>query len=151
MIADARFDCGDRVRVVRTVRNDGTFPGCRTGQVLVRRGSLGYVCDVGAFLQDQVIYAVDFLNAGRVVGCREVELIPADAPWTAHRFDVRDRVAADRILAVGGKGVAAAGEVGEVVALVGDDPAAPACDEEFAAGTFRVPESVLDAAAEEGT
>ena len=33
-----RFEYGDGVRVLRNIRNDGTFPGARTGALLVRRG-----------------------------------------------------------------------------------------------------------------
>jgi hypothetical protein len=57
------------VRVLRNVRNDGTFPGLNLGAPLVRRGSTGYVCDLGLFLQDQIIYTVHFLaedQAGRL-------------------------------------------------------------------------------------
>ena len=57
-----RFDYGDEVRVVRNVRNDGTYPGLDVGAFLVRRGSTGYVMNVGTFLQDHVIYSVHFLN-----------------------------------------------------------------------------------------
>ena len=74
-----RFDYGDAVRVVRTVRNDGTFPGMDTGDVLVRQGSVGHVRNVGTFLQDQIIYAVHFLEVDRTVGCREEELLDARA------------------------------------------------------------------------
>ena len=55
-----RFEYGEAVRVIRNVRNDGTFPGEPTGRLLIRRGSIGYVRDVGTFLQDQLIYSVDF-------------------------------------------------------------------------------------------
>ena len=81
MILEPRFACDDAVRVIRNLRNDGTYPGEDTGTVLVRRGSIGYVCELGVFLQDQIIYTVHFLDSGgRLVGCRETELIPADAP-----------------------------------------------------------------------
>ena len=66
-----RFDYGDEVRVRRNVRNDGTFPGAEVGRLLVRRGSTGFVRDLGTFLQDQVIYSVHFLAEDRLVGCRE--------------------------------------------------------------------------------
>ena len=66
-----RFDYGAEVRVTRSVRNDGTFPGLPTGALLVRRGSVGFVRDVGTFLQDQIIYTVHFLQDDRIVGCRE--------------------------------------------------------------------------------
>ena len=76
MILEPRFACDDAVRVIRNIRNDGTYPGQLTGALLVRRGSIGYVRHIGVFLQDQIIYTVHFLEAGnRIVGCRETELI----------------------------------------------------------------------------
>ncbi len=47
-----RYNYGVAVRVIRNVRNDGTYPGMDTGDFLVRRGSVGYVVNVGTFLQD---------------------------------------------------------------------------------------------------
>jgi hypothetical protein len=73
-----RWDYGDAVRVTRNVRNDGTFPGAAVGDLLVRRGRIGHVRNVGTFLQDQIIYAVHFLDEERIVGCREEELIGLD-------------------------------------------------------------------------
>jgi nitrogen fixation protein NifZ len=75
---EQRFDFGEAVRLTRNVRNDGTFPGLEVGNLLIRRGSVGYVMNVGTFLQDQVIYTVNFLDHGRIVGCREEEQQPAD-------------------------------------------------------------------------
>ena len=89
-----RWHEGDVVRVIRNVRNDGTFSGANTGDLLVRRGRIGHVRDVGTFLQDQIIYSVHFLDEGRVVGCREEELIGIDEPWIESRFEVRQRVCA---------------------------------------------------------
>lgn len=57
---NARWDYGEAVRLTRNVRNDGTYPGLDPGDPLVRRGSIGYVVDVGTFLQDQIIYSVNF-------------------------------------------------------------------------------------------
>lgn len=56
------FDYEDAVRVTRTIRDDGSFPGKSRGDVLIRKGAIGYVRDIGTFLQDQVIYQVHFLN-----------------------------------------------------------------------------------------
>lgn len=145
MPMDARYDFGDAVRVIRNVRNDGTFPGRATGELLVRRGRVGYVKDMGVFLQDQVIYSVDFLDIGRVVGCREQELIPADAPWVETRFDVRDKVAATKTLAIGGQPVAEIGAIGEVMQVFRDDPDAVVYHVAFAGGVFAVPDSALEA------
>ena len=38
-----QFEYGDEVRVIRNVRNDGTYPGMDTGSLLIRRGSVGCV------------------------------------------------------------------------------------------------------------
>ncbi len=94
-----RWDYGDAVRVTRNVRNDGTFPGIHVCELLVRRVSIGPVRSVGTFLQDQIIYSVHFLDEGRVVGCREEELIGLDEPWIESRFEVRQKVRAARALA----------------------------------------------------
>ncbi len=62
------FDYGDRVRVLRNLRNDGTYPGMDVGKLLVRRGSVGFVRDRGTFLQDQIIYSVHFRADDKLVG-----------------------------------------------------------------------------------
>jgi len=142
MIA-ARYDYGAAVRVVRNLRNDGTFPGRATGELLVRRGRIGYVRDVGTFLQDQVIYSVHFLDVNRVVGCREQELIPADDPWVDSAFDSRDKVAAAKALALGGETVVEVGEIGEVMQVLRDAPGEVAYHVAFGEHVYAVPESAL--------
>lgn len=112
-----RWSLGDVVRVTRNVRNDGTFLGAQTGDLLVRRGRVGHVRDIGSFLQDQIIYSVHFLDEGRVVGCREEELIGIDEPWIESRFEVRQRVCAARALAIRGEVRVPPGSPGEVVNL----------------------------------
>jgi len=120
---NARWDYGEAVRLTRNVRNDGTYPGMDPGDFLVRRGSVGYVIDVGTFLQDQVIYSVNFLDEGRVVGCREEELIGADDPWTPSRFEFREKVQAVKGLSVGGEVLLEPGAAGEVMKVIRDNPA----------------------------
>jgi nitrogen fixation protein NifZ len=120
---NARWDYGEAVRLTRNVRNDGTYPGMDPGEFLVRRGSVGYVIDVGTFLQDQVIYSVNFLDEGRVVGCREEELIGADDPWTPSRFEFREKVRAIKGLSVGGEVLIETGASGEVMKVIRDNPA----------------------------
>jgi len=142
-----RFDYGEAVRVTRNLRNDGTFPGERTGTLLVRRGSLGYVRDVGTFLQDQLIYTVHFLDADRLVGCRSEELQRADDPWVASRFETRERVAAARPLGRSGRVLVEAGEIGEVLKVIREDDPAVSYQVLFAGRPLLlVPESALDAA-----
>lgn len=143
MMLEPRFACDDAVRVIRNIRNDGTYPGQPTGAVLVRRGSVGYVRHVGVFLQDQLIYSVHFLEADqRIVGCREVELIPADAPWIPNRFERSERVTALRTLAIKGAVVATAGAVGEIMAVIRDST--PICYHVlFDKRVLHVPEEAL--------
>ena len=69
---------GTKVRATRLVRNDGTFAGKEIGEVLVKKGELGYVRDVGTFLQRHYVYAVEFLERGAVVGMRARELQDAE-------------------------------------------------------------------------
>ncbi len=143
-----RFDYGERVRVTRNVRNDGTYPGLDTGTLLVRRGSVGYVRNVGTFLQDQIIYSVHFLDAGRLVGCREEELIPGGEPWVPSRFEFRDSVAPRMALAVAGEVVARPGDVGEVLKVVRDAPGGVIYHVRFPGRTLVVPEASLEPAPE---
>jgi nitrogen fixation protein NifZ len=144
-----RFAYGARVRVVRNLRNDGTFPGIDTGVVLVRCGSVGYVRDVGTYLQDQIIYAVVFPDADRVVGCREAELIDADAPWTPSLFEARDKVVARLTLAIRGEVVVEARGAGEVVEVLRDLPDGIVYHVRFGARILQVPESALAPLAKE--
>jgi nitrogen fixation protein NifZ len=138
-----RFDYGDEVRVIRNLRNDGTYPGQDTGNLLVRRGETGFVRDIGTFLQDQIIYTVDFVDAGRQVGCRDAELIPADATWNPSRFEFRDRICARQPLALQGEIVVNAGQRGEIECVLLGDDGAPLYEVRFAGLTLLVPESGL--------
>ncbi len=147
MILEPRFACDDAVRVIRNLRNDGTYPGEDTGTVLVRRGSIGYVCELGVFLQDQIIYTVHFLDSGgRMVGCRESELIPADAPWIPNRFERGDRVTTRLPLAIGGTTAVTGGTVGEVMAVIREPDIAAHYHVLFTTRVLDVPESALEAA-----
>jgi nitrogen fixation protein NifZ len=143
-----RFDYGDEVRVRRNVRNDGTFPGEPTGSLLVRRGSVGYVRDVGSFLQDQLIYSVHFLENDRLVGCLEDELQPAVDPWVVGRFELRDKVAARVCLGSQGRVLVERGELGEVVKVLRAGPGGAAYHVVFPGRTtLEVPEDALEPAA----
>ncbi|HEX8545044.1 MAG TPA: nitrogen fixation protein NifZ [Pseudomonas sp.] len=116
------YGYGDTVRVIRNVRNDGTYPGQETGALLLRRGAVGSVYDVGTYLQDQLIYRVHFLDEGRIVGCREEELILASLPWVPNFFEFRDEVVALCALAIRGQVVVAKGESGSIEKVLRDGP-----------------------------
>lgn len=141
-----RFEYGDEVRVIRNVRNDGTYPGKEVGELLLRRGSVGNVHDVGTYLQDQIIYRVYFLDTGRMVGCREEELVPAAEPWVDSIFEFRDRVATRIALSVGGEVVVPQGEVGTVMKILRDAPGGVQYHVHFNSGRmFQIPEPALEA------
>lgn len=115
-----RWEMGDTVRLTRNVRDDGTYPGANRGDLLVRRGSTGTVVDIGTFLMDQIIYSVHFLDIGRIVGCREEELIGLEEVWIESRFESRERVRSQRALAIGGEVKVPAGAIGEVLKVIRD-------------------------------
>lgn len=138
------FEIGDEVRVIRNVRNDGTFPGVDRGQLIMRRGTAGTVVDRGTFLQDQIIYTVHFLGDDRVVGCREEELIPASDPWVPSKFEFREKVVALKSFAVDGEVIAEAGSEGEVLKVVRDAPGGPAYHVRFPGHTLMIAEGSLD-------
>lgn len=145
-----RYDYGESVRVIRNVRNDGTYPGLDVGAFLVRRGSVGYVVNVGTFLQDQVIYSVHFLDEQKMVGCREEELIPADAEWAPSRYEFREKVRSRVRLAVQGEIVAEHGAEGEILKVLRDHaPDQVHYHVRFPGRTLLVPEASLMPAAEE--
>ena len=73
-----RFKMGERVACRSVVRNDGTYNGKDIGDVLVRKGDVGYVRSIGTFLQQFYIYAVEFVDSGHQVGMRAKELCTLD-------------------------------------------------------------------------
>ncbi|MGB1109607.1 MAG: nitrogen fixation protein NifZ [Gammaproteobacteria bacterium] len=143
-----RFEYGDEVRLTRNVRNDGTYPGLEMGNLLLRRGAVGYVRDVGSYLQDYIIYSVYFMEDDRLVGCREEELIPASDPWVPNRFEFRDKVRTTKALSAGGEIVVALGDEGEIQKVLRDAPGGIAYHVRLNGRTFQVPEDSLDMVAE---
>jgi len=73
-----RFNMGERVICRSVIRNDGTFNGKDIGEVLVEKGSVGFVRSIGTFLQQFYIYAVEFVESGHQVGMRAKELCTLD-------------------------------------------------------------------------
>lgn len=74
---------GFKVKALRDVRNDGTYPGRPVGDFLIREGDVGYVISVGTYLQMYYIYAIDFYEKRVVVGMRARELEVIDAHCNA--------------------------------------------------------------------
>lgn len=68
------YERGDKVMALRDVRNDGTYPGSRIGEFLIRKGEVGYISQIGTYLNRFYVYAVDFVESERLVGMRTHEI-----------------------------------------------------------------------------
>lgn len=143
------FQYGDEVRVMRNVRNDGTYPGLEMGAPLVKRGSVGYVQSVGTYLQDYTIYGVHFVENDILVGCKEEELIAAGDPWVDSEFEFRDKVQAKIKLAVNGEVLVEQADQGEVLKVLRDMPNGVHYHVRFPGRTLLVPEKALSAVEDE--
>lgn len=143
-MSETHFDYGQAVRVIRNIRDDGTFPGAQRGTLLVRRGSVGFVRNRGTFLQDQVIYEVHFIDSGDVIiGCREEELIDVASEWVESRYEFREKVAAARRLVIDGETIAELGDEGQVLKVLRHGEAGVAYHVRFPGRTLLVPEIAL--------
>ena len=140
-----RFEFGNEVRIIRNVRDDGTYPGMNPGTLLVKRGSTGFVMNVGTFLQDQLIYTVNFIELGKIVGCREEELVSIDEPWIPSKFETRERVRSRITLTVGGETRVTPGMEGEIMKVFRDDENGVQYHVIFHDRVLQVPESALEA------
>lgn len=142
------FDYGDEVRLMRNVRNDGTYPGKEIGDLLIRRGAVGHVQSVGTYLQEYIIYSVHFLEEDILVGCREEELILSTDKWIPSEFEFRDKVIASIPLGINGEVIVNQGDQGEVIKVLRDkEPVL--YHVRFPGRTLQVPESALQPAAKE--
>jgi len=68
------FMPGEKVQAIKYIRNDGTYRGRDIGEILVRKGENGFVRDIGTFLQQFYVYAVEWVDSGTIVGMRSREL-----------------------------------------------------------------------------
>jgi len=145
---DDTFDYGEKVRVIRNIRNDGTFMGADRGALLVRRGSVGFIKSMGKFLQDQVIYQVQFIEQGFTIGCRDTEVAGINEPWIERLFERGDKVSVQTSLASDGNIVVANGDIGTVLGIESkEDPLSYRVTFERSKGensnSWVIPESVL--------
>lgn len=72
------FHMGQRVRITKPIKNDGSNPFHAPDAVLVQPGAEGYVTFIGDWLQVIRIYEVHFIEEGSTYGCREAELVAID-------------------------------------------------------------------------
>lgn len=73
----ALYAWGQRVIALYDLENDGSYPERLAGDLLVARGTLGEVVNVGlATDTNEPVYLVEFEGA-LVLGCMEDEILPA--------------------------------------------------------------------------
>ncbi len=113
-----KYEYGSAVRLITNVRNDGSFPGSMKGDMLVRRGEIGYIRQAGMHLQEQVIYQVHFMDRNLMIGCKEQELIDASLPWVANAFEYGDKAKLAVSLSSQGEILASKGSVVSVLAVL---------------------------------
>lgn len=140
-----KYEFGDEVRIIRNVRNDGTYPGVPIGTLLIRRGSTGFVMNVGTFLQDQLIYTVNILEQNKIVGFREEELIGIDEVWVPSKFESREKVRSRITLTVRGEVRVSPGMEGEILKVFRDEQNGVQYHVIFHDHVLQVPESALEA------
>lgn len=112
-----KFEYGKEVRVIRNIRNDSNLGQQKKGEMLVRRGTTGFVRQSGYFQQDQIIYQVHFLGADKIIGCKESELTDAATPWLANMFEYGDKANLTLGLTVKGVLIGNKGDLVDVLAV----------------------------------
>lgn len=88
-----KFEIGQKVRLVEPIHNDGTLYGAERGEKLQNPGDFGFIRNVGYFLDD-LVYEVDFIGHGRILGCKEREIMDFDLPWEPPLYEPGLRVQA---------------------------------------------------------
>ncbi len=109
-----RFEAGEEVRVVRNIRNDGSFQNVDKGELLIEAGEIGIVRTYGYFLQDQIIFQVFFPSINEVVGIRDNELIKSHLEWVPCLFRSLDRAMLNVSLSMDKEIIAKKGDIVEV-------------------------------------
>lgn len=74
---EPKFHIGQKVKLLEDIVNDGTYPHSKIGTLMMNKNSVGYIKDMGDFLQVIRVYEVHFFGTDREVdciGCREHEL-----------------------------------------------------------------------------
>ncbi|QOY53443.1 nitrogen fixation protein NifZ [Candidatus Sulfurimonas baltica] len=74
---EAKYFLGQKVELLEDIVNDGTYPHAKIGTLMMPKGSVGYIKDIGEFLQVIRVYEVHFFGTEMevdIIGCREHEL-----------------------------------------------------------------------------
>jgi len=74
---EPKYHIGQKVKLQEDVVNDGTYPHAKIGTLMMPKGQIGYIKDMGEFLQVIRVYEVHFIDSDmdvEILGCREHEL-----------------------------------------------------------------------------
>jgi len=74
---EPKFHTGQKVKLLEDIVNDGTYPHSKIGTLMMKKDSVGYIKDMGDFLQVIRVYEVHFFGTNMEVdciGCREHEI-----------------------------------------------------------------------------
>jgi nitrogen fixation protein NifZ len=80
-LEEPKYKIGQKVELLEDVVNDGTYPHSPIGTLMMPKGSIGYIKDMGEFLQVIRVYEVHFIGSNmdvEILGCREHELKSVD-------------------------------------------------------------------------
>lgn len=93
---EAKYFIGQKVELLEDIVNDGTYPHAKIGTLMMPKGSVGYIKDVGEFLQVIRVYEVHFFGTEMevdIIGCREHELMQLEDDYISE--DILDKEAMD--------------------------------------------------------
>lgn len=78
---EPKFRVGQKVKLIEDIVNDGTYPHAPIGTLMMPKNEIGYIKDMGEFLQVIRVYEVHFVGSNmevEILGCREHELEAMD-------------------------------------------------------------------------
>ena len=116
-----KYEFGEEVRIIRNVRNDGTYPGVAhrhaadPSRLHRLRHQRRHLPAGPADLYRQL------LEQNKIVGFREEELISIDDPWIPSKFESREKVRSKITLTVRGEVRVNPGMEGEILKVFRDE------------------------------
>ena len=96
---EPKYRTGQKVKLLEDIVNDGTYPHAKIGTLMMPKGSLGYIKDMGEFLQVIRVYEVHFFGADmevEIIGCREHELESMQDDYVSEEALEREAMQAHR-------------------------------------------------------
>jgi len=96
---EPKYFTGQKVKLLENIVNDGTYPHAKIGTLMMPAGSIGYIKDMGEFLQVIRVYEVHFFGTDmevEIIGCREHELESMEDDFVSEEELEREAMKAHR-------------------------------------------------------